>query len=113
MKDIEEKQRVYLNDIHAAILRIETYAEGGEETFFHDGKTQDAIIRQISIIGEAVAKLPESLKSKYSEIPWKDIVGMRNIVIHDYADTDLPSVWETVERDLPLLKRTVEKILSS
>ncbi len=113
MKDDKAKQRLYLHDILSAIGRIEAYAADGETTFFRDWKTQDAIIRQISIIGEAAGRLPVTMKTKHSDVPWKDIVGMRNIVIHNYVDTDLPTVWETVEQDLPRLKTSVMRMLDA
>jgi len=103
--------RVYLEDILSAIARIAEYTAEGKQAFFKDQKTQDAVIRQISIIGEAAAKLPASVKTKHARIPWRRIIGMRNIVIHDYSQTDLPTVWVVAEHDLPALKRTVESML--
>jgi uncharacterized protein with HEPN domain len=102
--------RVYLEDILSAIMRIELYIADGKDAFFGDEKTQDAVIRQVSIIGEAASKLPSSMKTAHPSIPWKQIVGMRNIIIHDSADTDLPTVWNVAARDLPRLKRTIRSI---
>lgn len=109
----KKNPRVYLQDILDAIAKVETYAGGSEHDFFRDGKTQDAIIRQISIVGEAAAKLPAALRSQHREIPWRQIIGMRNIVVHDYSETDLPTVWKVAERDLPVLKKAIEKIVKS
>ena len=72
---------------------------------------QDGIIRQVSIVGEAATKLPAAWKKKYADVPWKLITGMRNILIHDYADINLERVWLVTERDLPKLKKTVEAML--
>lgn len=103
--------RVYLQDILSAIAKVEEYTREGERPFFTDGKTQDAVIRQISIIGEAASKLPSSLKMKHQEIPWRKIIGMRNIIVHDYSETDLPMVWNVAERDLPVLKSAIEAMV--
>ena len=111
MRKTKKNYRVYLQDILFAIDRIKKYTAEGKEVFFADEKTQDAVIRQISIIGEAAAKLPASLKTMYPKIPWRKTIGMRNIVIHDYSDTDIPTVWIVAERDLPVLKETVEAML--
>lgn len=104
--------RVYLEDIRDAIGRIDQYAVAGERTFFVDEKTQDAVIRQISIIGEAASRIPSAWKTKFAEIPWKKVTGMRNILVHDYSDTDIERVWRTVRSDLPPLNRTVIRMLS-
>ncbi len=102
---------VYLQDIVTAITKIHEYTREGKAAFFADGKTQDAVIRQLSIIGEACAKLPPSFKAKYPKISWRKITGMRNIIIHDYSETDMPTVWIVVERDLPFLEKEVKIML--
>lgn len=111
MKASQRDPRVYLEDIHAAGRKIGGYIIEGEHTFFTDEKTQDAVIRQISIIGEAASKLPSALKKKYPDIPWQKIVGMRNILVHEYSDVNLKRVWEVVDRDLPVLRDAVEIML--
>ena len=111
MSRAKKHDRVYLEDILSAMERIELYTADGKGLFFRDGKTQDAVIRQISVIGEASAKLPVNVKAARPEIPWREIIGMRNLLIHDYAQTDLPTVWIVVERDLPALRRAVESLL--
>lgn len=103
---------VYLQDILDAIARIESYASAGDKQFFHDGLLQDAIIRQLSIVGEASSKLPKELRSTQPQIPWVDIVAMRNIIVHDYSETDLPTIWDTVLTDLPVLRSAVQFILA-
>jgi uncharacterized protein with HEPN domain len=103
--------QVYLQDILSAIARIEQYTVKGKKDFLTNTLVQDAVIRQISIIGEAAVKLPSTMKAKHPEITWKQIKGMRNIIIHDYSETDLPTVWGTVTHDLPPLKRAVKTML--
>ena len=111
MKTSARDPRVYLQDILSAIALIEEYTYEDKQFFCVDTKTQDAVLRQISIIGEAAAKLSSSLKVKHPEIPWKNIVGMRNIVVHDYSKTNIPAVWIVVERDLPVLRHAIQEML--
>ena len=103
---------VYLCDIRAAIRLIRRYTEAGEDRFLSDTMVQDAVIRQISVIGEAAAKLPRDLRDKRPNVPWKKVTGMRNILIHDYAETDIPTVWTTVTEDLPRLQHAVERMIA-
>jgi uncharacterized protein with HEPN domain len=93
------------------IERIKRYTADGKQAFLADEKTQDAVIRQLAIIGEAAGKLPRSLTAGHPDIAWKNVVGMRNVLIHDYALTSVETVWDTVKRDLPALLRKIEHIL--
>ena len=111
---MEKTNKIYLEDISAAIkLILEEYISGiNYEEFSKDKKTQDAVIRQIAIIGEAMSKLDEDFIENHSELPGKEAVAMRNVLVHDYDWVDTEEVWRTIEQDLPKLKETVEKILS-
>ena len=104
---------MYLEDILSAIARIGEYTAKGKENFFAHGLVQDGVIRQLSIIGEAATKLPMSLKTKHPEIPWKEVTAMRNIIVHDYSEINLERIWETIERDLPVLKKAIEMMLKN
>jgi uncharacterized protein with HEPN domain len=104
--------RVYLEDIVSAIRLIGKYTAEGRGHFMSDSLVQDGVIRQISIIGEAAAKLPPSLRRRHGGIPWKKIIGMRNVLVHDYAETNLPTVWATIEEDLPELEHAVRAMLA-
>ncbi len=105
---------VYLNHIRDAIANIEKYTEGIEYVKFEKEQLiQDGVIRQLEIIGEATKKLSKTLKEKHQNIPWKDIAGMRDKLIHDYFGVDLKSVWKTIQEDIPPLKETVTKILKN
>ncbi len=95
--------RVYLQDIRHSIHQIRAYTVDGKRVFLDDEKTQDAVIRNLAIIGEAVKKLPESVTKHYPKIAWKAVAGMRDILVHDYAETDMHTVWQTVQEDLPPL----------
>jgi uncharacterized protein with HEPN domain len=103
--------RANLLDIRDALARIERYTEGGKDMFLTDEKTQDAVIYNLAIIGEAVKGLPATLRSQYPSIPWKSVAGMRDIVIHDYNGTDVVTIWKAVERDLPRLRTTIKRML--
>ena len=104
---------VYLHDILSAIEKIRTYTKGEKNLFLKDEKTQDAVIRQFSIVGEAAAKLPSSMRGQYAEIPLKHVIGMRNIIVHDYSEIDLTTIWDTIEKGLPVLEKTVLAILNN
>ena len=80
-------------------------------SFASDTKTVYAVLRAVEIIGEASKNIPAAVKTKYSEIPWKDIAGMRDKVIHVYFGVDLKRVWRTVTEDIPNLRSNFEKIL--
>jgi len=112
MRKTTKGARLYIQDILTAIGRIEEYSVDGKKKFLMDSKTQDAVIRQLSIIGEAAAKIPSSLRARHTDIPWKDIIGMRNILIHDYSEVNIRRVWETVVRDVPVLASAMRAILA-
>jgi len=105
-------ERERLLDIQEAITRIEKYANLGKDAFLQDELIQNWIISQIAIIGEACRALPEEFQSKYANVPWADIVAMRNIVIHHYFGIDVEAVWSVVVRDIPNLKANVFQILA-
>ena len=93
--------RLYLDDILESIGRIKEYVQDMEESDFgEDLKTQDAVIRNLEIIGEAAGKLADSLKSKAEEIEWRKIIGLRNILIHEYFGVNLQRVWKAVKEDV-------------
>lgn len=108
---MKKDPRVYLLHIRDALHCIERYTKKGEASFLSDEKTQDAVIYNLAIIGEAVKKLPKAMREEYTSIPWKSIAGMRDVVIHDYDSTEIPKIWNVVHRDLPVLRKTIEKLL--
>ncbi len=102
MKD----ERVYLGHIRDAINDIEDYTSVGSDVSKAERMRQDAVIRKLEIIGEAVKQLSSATKER-PEIQWKQIAGMRDRLTHDYFGVDLVLVWRVVERDLPALKAAV------
>lgn len=95
-----------------SILLIEEYAEGfSQSDFFKNRSLQDAIIRRLEIIGEAVKNLPLTFRLKHTDIPWKQIAGMRDILTHHYFDVDLALTWKVVKHELPLIKKRLTTVL--
>ena len=103
---------IYLEHIEQNLKRIILYASGmTKEEFLENTQLQDACIRQIEIMGEATKRISEAFKEKHPEVPWKDMAGMRDKLIHDYIDVDLNIVYQTVVIDIPFLLPVIEKIL--
>ncbi len=105
--------QVYLEDILASINNIEDYTRSLDcEAFVEDKKTVDAVIRNLEIIGEATKRVPEKIRKKYPKIPWKDMAGMRDKLIHGYSGVNLSVVWKTIEERLPAVKLFVKEALA-
>lgn len=110
MKKPNNKDR--LKHILDAIEKIELYLTGFEKnTFQSDSRTQDAVIRQLSIVGEATNCLTRDLRAKYPQVEWRFAAATRNRLIHGYFDVDAEIVWDTAENDIPKLKAEITKIL--
>jgi uncharacterized protein with HEPN domain len=105
--------RYFLEDIIECIHKVQKYASKGKDSFFEDEILQDALIRRLEIIGEASNRLPKEILQHYPEIPWRQIIGFRNIAIHEYFQVDLHLIWSLVESDeLDKLLSVATKILS-
>ncbi|MFH1542472.1 MAG: DUF86 domain-containing protein [bacterium] len=101
---IKREYKDYINDIINAINDIAEFTKGQDQTGFSvDKKTSFAVVRGIEIIGEAAKNIPSDVKAKYPEIPWKELAGMRDKVIHGYFGVDLSVIWQTAKNDLPPL----------
>lgn len=106
MRDDRER----LLDILEAIERIEKYAARGLQFFEHDELVQVWILHHLQIIGEAARALSPRFRDQYSDVPWSQVIGMRNVLVHHYFGIDVDIVWSVVERDLPELKRRFQQI---
>ncbi len=105
---------VYLRHILDAIAFIDGFLAGVDhDAFFRDRLRQSGVAHQLQIIGEAAAHLSPDLLSRHSEVPWRDIIGMRHKIVHDYFDLDLDALWTTAKEDLPELKEHVRRMLPS
>lgn len=103
----------YLDDIINAINKVEAFTKDMKyEEFIEDDKTTFAVIRALEIIGEAVKKMPPSIKKQHPQIPWKDMAGMRDKLIHEYFGVKTKVVWETIKQDMPPLKPLFQRILA-
>ena len=107
MKD----ESVYLRHILDAIKKIQSYTSGGAKEFFQNTLVQDAVIRNLEIIGEAVRNLSIEFRRGHPEVPWRSITALRNVLIHEYFGVEIEIVWRVVQRRLPRLKRYVETLL--
>jgi uncharacterized protein with HEPN domain len=103
--------RVHLRHIADCLAAIQSYTAGGQETFFNDRKTQKATIRELQELAESSQRLSAETKGRRPEIPWKDIGGFRNVLVHDYLGLNLSRIWSIIERDLPPLRTAVEAML--
>lgn len=109
---MQKDNHIFLQHILESIDLIEKHTKGiKKEDFQKSWPLVDASIRRIEIIGEAANKITPDFKNKHKEIPWRDIVGMRNVLIHEYFDIDETEVWKTIKKDLPALKKLIKKII--
>jgi uncharacterized protein with HEPN domain len=111
---MKHSDRIYLLHILDAIETIETYLRSVDEDDFQLHKlTQDGVIRQLEIIGEATKNISRPLREENDQIPWQDIAGMRDKLIHAYFGVDIGTVWLTAQDDIPALKVEIHRILES
>lgn len=109
---MKKDPEVFIRHIQVSIEYIEKHTKRFTKARFgRDVKTQDAVIRRIQIIGEAVKNLPKSYKTKHSAIPWREIAGMRDRLIHGYFGVNLDTVWKTIKQDIPRLKKQISPLL--
>ena len=107
-----KSDRIYLQHIRDAINRIESYAEVGRDEFMTASHWQDAVIRQLEIIGEAAKNISDVTRTAHPDVPWRRIAGMRDVLIHNYMGVDLDAVWEATQKNVPELKSRIEAILA-
>lgn len=107
MKDDE----LYLRHILEAIARALAYVEAGYDAFKADLKTQDAVIHNLQIIGEATKQISSETRAAHPEVPWKNMAGMRDRIVHDYFGVSLEIVWDVVENHLPPLRESIRGLV--
>ncbi len=105
---------IYLADILESAELIEGYTKDvSEDEFYKSSEKQDAVLRRIQIIGEAAKKIPEEYRKIWSDIPWKEIAGMRDIIVHEYFGITMIMVWKVAVEDIPSIKLQIRNILDS
>ena len=106
------EQRDYLEDIREAAQAARSFVEGMDrEAFVADRKTVFAVVRALEIVGEAAKRVPEPLRKRYPDVPWRAMAGIRDKLIHDYMSVNLEVVWKTVIEDLPALLPLLQRVL--
>lgn len=100
-----------IQDMLEAARKIELFTAGlVQAAFLRDEKTVDAVVRNLEVLGEAARQLPDDFTSRHSDVPWHQIAGLRNRIIHDYFGLDLNIIWQIIRHDLPQLKAQLEKL---
>lgn len=113
MTDLASHDRTYLEHMLEAIARIRRYVGRTRRTgFLRNALLQDAVIRNIEIVGEAAGRVSAGFSARTPSIPWREIVGMRHRLIHGYLQVNLDTVWEVIERDLPALERDLRALVA-
>lgn len=102
---------VYLRHILASCDKILRFCSEGKDAFWRDDRTQDAVIRNFEIIGEAVKRLSDDARRAHPQVPWREIAGFRDVLIHDYMGVKLELVWNAVSDHLPRLRQAVVDLL--
>ena len=104
--------KLFLDDINEALSKIKEYTQDLDfEKFSQDTKTIDAVIRNFEILGEATKQIPENIKSRYPKVPWKEMAGMRDKLVHAYFGIDAEVIWETITKRIPKLKNQIQNII--
>ena len=105
---------VFLDHILNSLKLLEKYTQNLKyDDFVNNYEKQDSVVRRLEIMGEAIRNLPEEFLDKYPDIPWRDIMDFRNVLVHQYFDVNIKRVWETLQTDIPSLKKKMEAILNS
>jgi len=103
--------RVYLAHILECLQKIERFTAPGKRRFLRDELIQDAVLRNLEVIGEAAKRLDDDYRAAHPEIPWRAMAGLRDVLIHQYQGVDIPKVWGIVKKDLPPLRRAIVNLL--
>lgn len=107
----ERSYRLYLNDILDSIKKIENYTgDLSYKDFIENDMIRDAVLRNLEVIGEAAKSIPDEVRDQYPDVPWRRIVGLRNIVIHEYFGVDFENIWKIIKDNIPEVKPYIEQI---
>lgn len=111
----KREPKIFLEDILISIEKIERYTKDikSVDDFANNEMVVDAVLRNLEIIGEAAKNLPKVIYERYTDIPWKNIIGLRNIVIHGYFIVDLEIIWKIIKEQLPTLKNKIKAIIDN
>jgi uncharacterized protein with HEPN domain len=103
--------RLYLDDILDCIVKIEQYTQAvNEQQFLADTQLQDAVLRRLEVIGEAVKNIPQAFRDSYPQIPWKNIAGLRDVLIHEYFGVNMHRTWKVVKQDICDLRQQLLRV---
>jgi uncharacterized protein with HEPN domain len=106
---VQRDYEVYLDDISEACRNVGDYTAGFTyETFIRDGKTVDAVLRNLTVTGEAAKRLPEDVRKRFPGVDWRKVCGLRDVIVHQYSGIDLELVWEAVTTSVPELRSALE-----
>jgi uncharacterized protein with HEPN domain len=107
----KREPRLLIEDMLAAIDKVERFTSGmNRESFQEDERTVDAVVRNLEILGEAARQMPEDFAGRHPTVPWRQIAGLRNRIVHDYIGLDLALIWQVILHDLPPLQAYLEGI---
>lgn len=101
---------VYVSQILEAIKKIQEYTKEGRDVFYDTIIIQDAVMRNIEIVGEVAKRISNEFKDKYDQVPWRQMAGIRDVLIHDYDSIDMSIVWNVVNTELPKIRRILSEI---
>jgi len=114
MSETKRDHTLFVDDILAAISKIEKYTKKTTfDEFSRNEMAVDAVIRNFEVIGEAANKIPREIKAGNPYVEWKEMIGFRNILIHDYFGVDIESLWDTIRKNIPQLKKNIIKLKKS
>ena len=109
---MKRSPKIFLYDILQSIEKVEKYTAGHtDKTFLGEDAIQDAVIKRLEIIGEATKNIPLKLRKENPDIPWKKMAGMRDMLTHEYFGIVMKRIWDTTQKDLPKLKKQIQKLL--
>ncbi len=107
------RDNLYLIHIRECLTRVAEYTSGGRDEFMNDTRTQDAVLRNLQIMGESTQRLSETLKAAHPQVQWRDLAAFRNILVHNYLGMDLAQIWQIITDDLPPFEQQIDAMMQS